>query len=263
MPLDTYTINEIACIAATIFLVGVNKGGFPIGSLALPLLILIWPGNIEPTKTAVAFLLPILCAMDIVALIFYKKHILWNRIWPLVSGAVAGILVATPVFVPKYGGLLTIPDNAIKFCIGAVGIAFVMHRAARRWVLHKLENATVPTIMRSSLLGFVAGIVSTLSHGAGPIAQMHFLPQKLEKMQFAATLGAFFFVINLVKLVPFAACGRIEVSNLILAGYMFPVIPIGVAAGYGLVRITRPEHYVTMIYSLLFFTSILLIVKSF
>ena len=41
---------------------------------------------------------------------------------------------------------------------------------------------------------------------------------------------------------------------------MIPVIPIGVAAGYGLTKILKENHYIIFIYAALTVTSVLLII---
>ena len=91
---------------------------------------------------------------------------------------------------------------------------------------------------------------------------MYLLPQKLNKLHFAGTTAAFFWVLNLVKLAPFAILGRIETGNLLLAAWMLPVIPLGVGIGYLAVRLLKPRYYVGLIYAVLLGTSIILIVRA-
>ena len=76
--------------------------------------------------------------------------------------------------------------------------------------------------VKTGMLGFLAGFTSTLAHAAGPVLQMYLLPQQLSKLHFAGTTAAFFFLLNLIKLVPFALLGRLETGNLLLAGCMLP-----------------------------------------
>jgi uncharacterized membrane protein YfcA len=92
--------------------------------------------------------------------------------------------------------------------------------------------------------------------------QMYLLPQKLPKKNYVATNGAFFLVVNLVKLLPFAYLGRITKGSLLLGGSMLPVLPIGVALGWWLTRKTSQEHYTLLIYATLLITSVLLIIRA-
>lgn len=260
--LDTYTINNLLCTALIVFLLGMGKGGVPVGSIALPLLILIWPGKIEPAKNAVAFLLPLLCLMDVCAVAFYKKHILWKTILPLLPGTALGVTVAGLLFLSKEDSILNIQDDSIKLIIGIIGLVFVLYQAIRNWILRIMASSSDPGIIASSIFGFVSGVVSTVAHAAGPVMQMYLLPRKLPKMNYAATTAGYFLILNLAKIIPFATAGILDRANLILGAYMLPVIPIGVAAGYFMVKKIKHAIYIGFIYSVLFFTSITLIWTS-
>lgn len=261
--LTQYSTAQLVMIGASIFVLGMSKGGFPAGVIAIPFLVLIWPGDHEPAKSAVAFMLPMLCIMDIIAVIFYRRHILWDRIKPLMPGTIAGVIVSAALFVSKENALLAVPDFALKFTIGIIGILFVIYRATQKWVLKRLAEVSRPTYKAGTFFGLAAGLSSTLAHAASPVMQMYLLPQNLEKMNFAATTAAYFWMLNLIKMIPFATQGRIEIPNLILGAVMLPLIPLGVASGYWLVTIMKPKHYIGFIYSILAITSVMLVYKSF
>ena len=92
--------------------------------------------------------------------------------------------------------------------------------------------------------------------------QMYLLPQQLEKKKFAGTSCAFFWLMNLIKLVPFTMLGRIQPDNLKLGGVLLPVIPVGVALGWWLTHKTEQKHYTILIYAVLLLTSVALIYKA-
>jgi len=260
--LDNYSVAVLALIGLSVFMIGMSKGGFPAGAIALPLLILAWPEQARAARSAVAFLLPLLCAMDIVAMIFYRRHVLWKRLLPLLPGTLAGVAVGSVLFVSDDAAMISVSDRALKLCIGAIGLLFVAYRAAGKWILKRFQADASPGKLKATVFGFGAGITSTLAHAGGPVMQMYFLPQRLQKLDFAGTLVAFFFVLNLVKLLPFGLLGRIETGNLLLGACMLPLIPVGVGTGYLLVRLMKQRHYIGFIYSCLFFTSLLLIVRA-
>ena len=255
--IDTPTIWIAVCLV----LLGMSKGGLPVGSIALHTLVLIWPAQASPAKDAVGFLLPVLCCMDIVAIIFYRTRILWTRIILLFPGLLVGVVLASVLFLAE-GSALAISDRVLKLAIGLIGVVFVVYRAVGKWVLKRWGDTPKPGLVKSSIFGFAAGITSTLAHAGGPVLQMHLLPQKLPKLNFAGTTVAFFFVLNLVKLVPYGLQGLITTDKLLLGAKMLPVIPIGVALGYFAVRIMKPKHYVGVIYTVLAVTSITLIIKA-
>ncbi len=254
-------LMQLGWIALSLFLLAMSKGGFPIGSIALPLLVFVWPDQTQAARASVAFMLPMLCVMDIVALCLYARHVQWPLIRPLLGGSLAGVLVGSLLFVSDESALLALSDRMLTFLIGLLGLLFVLYRIARRWLLQHLETVH-PTTLVASGFGLAAGITSTLAHAAGPVMQMYLLPQHLPKAQFAATTVAFFFLLNLVKMIPFTLAGRIQTEGLLLGVTLLPVIPLGVLAGFALVRITREKHYTALIYTALTVASSGLILKA-
>ena len=253
--LTQYAWTEVAWIAAAVFLMGVSKGGFPLGGLAMPILILMWPEQATAARSVVAFMLPLLCGMDIVSLIFYRRDVNWKAIAPLVPGTLLGVALASVLFVSDTGALIAISDRVLKGLIGVIGIVFVVFQLTKRWILGRMEESeeTVrPGKMRSAVLGLAAGVLSTISHSAGPAAIIYFVPQRLGKLGLAGTMVAFFW----------GLLGRLEMGNLMLALWMAPVIPIGVGIGYGLVRVLKERSYIGLIYVALVITSAMLIHRA-
>jgi len=180
----------------------------------------------------------------------------------MLPGTVAGIVVASILFVSDESALIAVSDRVLKICIGALGLLFVLYRATSRWLLRRLAVAETPGVKKATAFGFAAGLTSTLAHAAGPLMQMYLLPQQLEKKTFVATGVGFFFILNLLKLLPFSLLGRFDTATLKLGLMLLPIIPIGVGTGYLLVRIMKPKHYVGFIYTVLFVTSVILILKA-
>ena len=261
--LRSYAPQTIFWIAFTVFLWSTGKGGFPAGPVAMSLLVLVFPGQTEPARAAVAFMLPLLIPMDIFGFFLYRKHILWRKLLPLIPGTLAGVGLATILFVSKENSFIYIPDKWFRLFLGILGLSFVVYRALKSWLIKRLEKQEKRhTYVSAGIFGFLAGLISTMSNSAAPLIQMYLLPQKVKKMNFAATVVASFFFLNALKLVPFSLMGRIEVKNLLLGVWMLPAIPLGVAAGYGLVRIMKERHYTLLIYAALTVTSTLLIFRT-
>ena len=262
MLFEQYTLIECLWIALPIFFLGMSKGGFPIGVIALPLLILLWPGDGSPVKQIVAFMLPLLCTMDIVAIIVYRRHIQWRRLLPLLPGSLIGVALASLLFFSESSAMLSISDRWLKLMVGLIGVAFVVYKALSHRILPKLQSHSRPGCRLSTIFGATAGTTSTLAHAAGPIAQMYFLLGKLPKMQFAATLAGYFFLLNLMKLVPFIALGRLDTQTTMLSLNLLPIVPLGVAAGYLIVRHLKSKWYITFIHLILLVTAGTLIFEA-
>lgn len=255
-----YAAVDLFWIGLSLFLIGMSKGGFPVGTIALPILILMWPSQAQAAREAVGFMLPMLCLMDVVALTFYWRHVLWERLIYLLPATLLGVVVASFLFVSNEAAV-AVSDRMLKILIGVLGILFVVYFAARHWILQHI-HAEEPNWSKGTLFGMAAGVTSTLAHAAGPVVQMYLLPQHLEKKKFAATSCAFFWLLNLVKLLPFSMMGRIRADNLKLGALLLPIIPLGVAFGWWLTHRTRQKHYTMLIYVVLFFTSVTLILKA-
>lgn len=249
-------------IGLSVFLLGMSKGGFPIGAVALPTLVLVWPEPAQAARSAVGFMLPLLCLMDLFAVAAYRRHIRWSLVRPLLPGAVAGVASASILFLAGETAPIAFSDRALRMAIGLIGIAFCAYRLLRARLLRGLGKRAVSSAAARLLCGLSAGVSSTLAHAAGPVLQMYLLPRGLPKLQYAATTAGFFFLLNLIKAGPFLVFGRITRPNLALGGVLLPLVPMGVAAGYAAVRMTRETHYVALIYGVLFFSSVLLILRT-
>ena len=259
--LAQYSVMELFLIGLSLFMIGMSKGGFPVGAIALPLLILVWPAQAQAARSAVGFMLPMLCIMDLVALSFYWKKVQWRRLGFLMPASLLGVAVASVLFVSDESSLISVSDRVLKIAIGMIGILFVVYFATKKWILKHL-HASEPNWKTGSLFGFSAGITSTLAHAAGPVMKMYLLPQHLEKKKFAGTNCAYFWMLNLIKLIPFVLLGRIHPDNLKLGGALLPVLPLGVALGWWLTHKTKQKHYTALIYAVLLITSITLIAKA-
>jgi hypothetical protein len=142
-----------------------------------------------------------------------------------------------------------------------VGLSFVVYQVLRARILSRLEAAGTESRIVKAGVGLLSGLISSIAHAAGPIMQMYLLPRKQPKKEFVATMAAFFFVLNFIKLVPFIATGTIsrdEVRPMLLC---LPVIPVGVLLGYFAVKVIPQKAYIILIYATLLVTSLSLIGK--
>jgi len=241
-------------IALVIFIMGMSKGGFPISGITLPLLVLLWPEQGEAARSAVSFMLPLLCIMDISGALMYRGKIDWQHIKKLTPGMLFGILVASIFFVSEQG--LAVSDQVLKIVIGLLGLIFSCFHLIAKKITFKDSR------YRPFGFGFGAGFTSTIAHAAGPVMQMYLLPYHLEKKIFAGTTVYFFLLLNALKLIPFALLGRFSTRQLLLDLKFLPIIPIGVLTGYFLVAVMKEKQYILFIRLSLAITSLLLIIKA-
>ena len=251
---------EWIAIGSIVLMMGMSRGGLPIAGVTLPLLIIFWPEEGQAARSAVAFMLPLMCFMDVIGIVLYRGKPDWSHIRKLLPATIGGVFIASLLFVAEGG--ISFSDRTLKIVIGILGLVFTIWQIwgirffkSRQWGSESIH-------MRSIFYGFSAGITSTIAHAAAPVMQMYFLPTGLKKTQFAATSVYFFFFLNAIKLLPFALLGRFSREQLIASVWILPVIPIGVLLGYLIVQVMRERYYIRFIYLSLFITSILLIYKA-
>lgn len=221
MPVITDPAFYAAAIPA-VLLVGISKSGFGagFGALGVPLMALA-----VPVPQAAAIMLPLLLIMDAIGL-----RALWrDRDAPLLRlllpAGLTGTVIGTLLF-----GLLA--PKAVAGIVGAITLAFL----AIRTVFPPRADAPPPRPAAGFFFGAVSGFTSFVAHAGGPPIGFYMLPLKLPPVRFTATLAVFFAVINLSKLVPYAALGLIDWTNMATAAVLAPVAPLGVLIGVRVVR---------------------------
>jgi uncharacterized protein len=222
-----------------VFLTGISKGGFgaAFGGLAVPMLAI----AISPVQAA-AIVLPILCVMDIFALIAYRRRVHWTNYRILLIGSLFGIAIGTALF--QY-----LSEDIIRLILGSIAVLFT----ANHWIKRlPEEHKAKPSRLKGSLMGMIAGFTSFVAHAGGPPVQFYLLPQKLEKMLFVGTTAWFFFSINYIKLIPYSFLGQFSVQNLMTSLVLLPLAPIGVWTGVKLVQIVPQQLFYRLAYFFLF-----------
>lgn len=223
----------------SVIITGISKGGFGgLAILAVPLMAL----TISPIQAA-GIMLPILIVMDWVSVWSYRKT--WNKklLMLTLPGAVVGIGLgwALARFVTEELVLLSVGIIAITFSVYSV---FKPKRSGRS----KLAQSKII----GSIAGTVAGFTSFIAHAGGPPFQAYAIPQQLEKQIYAGTAVMFFFVVNAVKLIPYAALGQFDKTNLTTSLVLLPLAPIGVLFGVWLVKRIPQDVFYRILYGLIF-----------
>ena len=258
--MESFTTPEWFGIGIVVLIMGMSKGGFPISGISLPLLVLIWPEQGQAARSAVSFMLPLLCTMDIIGVILYRGKPDFSHLRNLFPAMIVGVVVASIFFVSDKG--ISFSDRTLKLLIGLLGLGFTVWQIWGQQLVSSHHKKRELSKHRPAVYGFSAGLTSTIAHAAGPVMQMYFLPTGLAKTQFAATTVYFFLVLNAVKLIPFAMLGRFSKEQLTANLWLLPVIPAGVLLGYTIVRFMKKQQYIRFIYFSLTVTSALLVYRA-
>ncbi len=240
----TEPIFYLAAIPAVV-LFGMAKGGFAgaLGMLGVPLLALVVP----PIQAAGIFL-PILIAMDFFALWAYRRSWHAQNLMILLPAACIGIGI----------GWLTaefVSSDHVRLIVGLIALLFTLDY----WFGWRAADDTEPNRMSGRIWGAVAGFTSFVSHAGGPPLQMYLLPQRLEPKLFAGTSAVFFAAVNWIKLVPYAALGQFDTTNLMTSLVLAPLAPVSIYAGVKLVEIVKADLFYRLTYIFVFVVSLKLI----
>jgi len=223
-----------ALAVPAVLITGLAKSGFAsgFGSLATPMLALT-----VPAPQAAAVMLPLLIAMDATGLQQMWRHRDRALVRQLVPWGVLGIAIGTLLF-----GLLS--DRAVSGLLGALTLLFLAQRLL--WPIR--AEGTRPPRWAAPLCSTTSGFTSFVTHAGGPPLMAYVLPLKLTPVVASATMAVYFAVINLVKLMPFAALGLLDTRNLATSLLLLPVAPLGVWLGVWLVRRTDPTWFYRLAY---------------
>ncbi len=218
--MDPLFYNALFVITAVIavMIIGIAKGGFAGGPVlvAVPLMSL----AIDPLRAA-AILLPILLLMDVLAVRRWWRQWDMAELRVLVPGAVIGTAIGWATF-HLFSG------DSLRVLVGSLALGYAL-----LWFItgNKDPAPKVPSKARGMFWGSAAGFTSFAVHAGSPPLHVYLLGQKPDKTSFQATTVAFFFVVNWLKLGPYALLGQLDLSNLEVSLVLAPLAPLGIALG--------------------------------
>ena len=234
-----------------VLITGISKGGFGggLGVLAVPMMALV----IDPVLAA-AIMLPILCVMDVIGAVAYRKSIDWLNLRILVPAAVIGIALGTASF--RY-----LDASAIRLMVGTLAVGF----AADHWLRRRARSGEPQqrSALKGGFWGSVAGFTSFLAHSGGPPASVYLLPQRLDRTLFVGTTVYFFIIVNYVKLIPYAWLGQLSATNLTVTAVLLPLAPVGMLLGIWLHKHVSDTLFYRICYVLLAATGVKLLWDGF
>ncbi len=243
-----------------VLFIGVAKAGFGggLGMLVTPLCVLAFG-----PKTAIGILLPLLCAGDAISLYFYWRQWRAENLKFLLPGVLVGVVIGVQLigqFSPRQ----------LNIAIGIIAVLFAGFQVAKDRIF-RAEKAFSPNHRIGLPCGIGMGITSTFAHGAGPVAAMFLIPQRLPKEIFVGTSVLLFTCVNWIKLpffcvdrsmvnLPvFAAQALITPDTLLTCARFFPLVPLGVWLGVWLNRRFSETVFLQAVYAILFLTGLQLI----
>ena len=169
-------------------LLGIAKSGIK----GLAVLIVTGLALIYGAKESTGILMPLLICGDILAVIYYKRHVKWVYLLKLLPWMVLGVLA----------GVVSgkdLPEDLFKSGMAVI----ILLSVAMMYYWERKKDRKIPTHWSfAALMGMMAGFTTMVGNLAGAFSNIYFLAIKLPKNEFIGTAAWLFFIINLFK-VPF------------------------------------------------------------
>ena len=179
-------------------------------------------------RESTGYVLPLLVAGDICAVIALHQHVRWEYVRKMLLPACIGVTMAA-VFMGQ------ISDTSFKPVIGWIVLLLAAMQAARlRWP--DWMGAVPHTRTAVWTIGLLAGAATMLANAAGPVVALYCVAVGLPKFEVVGTLAWFFFIVNVFKLPFSAGLGLIRTNTLLLNLVLFPAVAIGVFSGRWIVH---------------------------
>jgi uncharacterized membrane protein YfcA len=235
-------------ILLSAFIIGLSKAGLKgIDMMNVTIMAIVFGG-----KASTGVVLPLLCAADIMAVIYYHRHADWPKFWKLIPWMVIGILIG--VFVGK-----DLNEVVFRRIMAIIIILTVIIMIA----LEFRKNAVMPdNKLFAATMGLSAGFTTMLGNLAGAFSNIYFLAMRMPKNNFIGTAALVFLVINLFKL-PFQVIywKNITFSTLRTDLLLLPALVIGFWAGIKIVSKIRDDSYRKVVIVLTLIGAIVIFLK--
>jgi len=237
VPLDPWFIG-IAGLA--VMFAGISKAGFGSGAAfaaATILALVVEPG------LALGIMLPMLMLIDVSSLRPY-----WGR-WALpearllILGALPGIALGAALY------RVASPD-LFRLLIGGVSVGFVAWQLGLKSGWIRLVSARMPDWM-GGLAGIAVGFTTFISHAGGPPAAVFLLTRDLGKTTYQATTVLVFWVLNVVKFVPYAMLGMFTLETFKINLLLVPFALLGTWLGVKAHHLVPERAFFALTYVLL------------
>ncbi len=246
---NSFTLSNLLLIFAAAFIIGLAKAGLKgIDMLNVTIMAIVFGG-----KASTGIVLPLLCAADIGAVIYYNRHAQWKHFWKMIPWMAAGILIG--VYVGKD------LDEAVFRKMMAV---IIMITVILMVFMELRKFTTVPTHpVFAATTGLAAGFTTMLGNLAGAFANIYFLAMRMNKNDFIGTAAWLFLVINLFKL-PFQVFFWKNINTITLQTdlMLLPALAAGFFAGLKIVAVIKDDQYRKVVIILTLIGAVVIFMKK-
>ncbi|MFZ4861804.1 sulfite exporter TauE/SafE family protein [Sphingobacterium sp. Mn56C] len=231
-------------------LIGMSKTGIQnIGTLAVPLFVFLFGA-----KASTGMVLLLLAMADLLAVVYYRKRLLWKEVLKLLPMALIGLL--TGLIMGNY-----ISDKTFKILMAicllvGIGIMIWLER-----VHPDKQSQLTQKRWYAPVFGFIMGFSTMIGNAAGPALSVYLLSRKMDKFTFVATGAWFIMLLNYIKIpLQVFVWHNVTWEGVKLNLMAFPFIVIGGIIGIQLVKIL-PEKVFKIIIMILVLLSCVAMIR--
>lgn len=243
---QSHSLLFFVCAVISVLLVGISKSGFGagLGILSLPLL-----ASQSSVGEALAILLPLLIAIDLVGLRRFLRNANWRILKLVLPPALLGMVLGVLFF-------SAITPKTLSLSIGIFTLLFLIQNLV---MAHLDIREAKPYPWLGRVMGLTSGFTSFVAHIGGPPITVYMLRERLMPMIYTSTLGIFFTIINIGKIAPYAYLNLLSYQQLATSFLLLPCVPIGVYLGFYLANRIPMNWYYRIVQFFLLVASIKLI----
>ena len=214
---------QLAVLASTALLIGMSKTGLQgITLVAIPLMSIAFGA-----KESTGIMLPLLCAADLIAVVYYRRKASWTYIRRLLPFAVCGFAAAIAVD-------RAVPPQHFRYLMGCCLLSVLAFMAWNR--LRRRESRWAEKPWFAAACGLMGGFTTMIGNAAGPVMAIFLLSAKAPKLVFIGTNAWFFLCVNYLKLpLQVFVWDNISLNTVLLDACMLPALAAGAFLGIRLV----------------------------
>lgn len=232
-------------------LIGVSKTGIQnVGTFAVPLFALLFGA-----KYSTGIVLILLCMADLLAVIYYRKELLWSEIRKMLPFSLIGLLIGLVV-----GDF--IDDQTFKLIMGGcilLSVVLMIWATQRAKGVGRNDELTGKTWYSSSF-GLLVGFSTMIGNAAGPALTIYLLTRRLNKVTLVATGAWLIMILNFSKIpLQWLVWDNLSAEGLILNLLALPFILLGGFIGIRLVKVIPEKEFRIVILALVVIASLMLI----
>lgn len=233
----SYSVSNWLLIILAAFIIGLSKAGLKgVEMLNVTIMAIVFGG-----KASTGVVLPLLCAADIMAVIYYNRHAEWKHFWKLMPWMTVGVLIG--VWIGK-----DLDETVFRRVMAII----IMLTIAIMGALELKKNATMPSNrLFAAGMGLISGFATMLGNLAGAFSNIYFLAMRMPKKNFIGTAAWMFLIINFFKL-PFQAIywKNITSTTLLADLLLLPALILGFWMGIRVVSKIQDDRYRKLVFGL-------------